>query len=345
MQRQSVPFVCNVFNDKTVAALESLKIVLDINDGTIIFVRLITDWFKIMNVKDRYLGRNLRDNYRSPWTLNCDSFLRLEEICNVISSCAWEGGKGRKLKLTKQTAEAFTESTMANVAAAKYLLTQKKFDYVLPAIFADEALEKFFGQARQRSGGNFYIDVIDIVGASKITNLKSLLKHGIKPDKELSNSCKCVPLSVEKKLEVLDELSLSDTKEFLKSNDPLKHKLIYISGHLVHKYGNNTYMEVEEDDLETVSSEFLDNLNRGGLSIPTLSTVFFVHTAYHIYENLQLHCSKHFAELLSSMNVPIAGSDGACSTLANIIMKAFVLNSSDKEKALGCLRRQEKLSN
>lgn len=81
------------------------------------------------------------------------------------------GGSGRKLKLTKQTAEAFIVSTHNNVAAAKLLLAEKDFDYVLPTIFTDEALETFFGQARQRSGGNFFIDVVDIMAAAKVTNL------------------------------------------------------------------------------------------------------------------------------------------------------------------------------
>ena len=34
-----------------------------------------------------------------------------------------------------------------------------------------------------------------------------------------------------------------------------------------------------------------------------------------------------------------------CIALANILLKAFVINNSDKEKALGCLRHKEKLSN
>ena len=41
----------------------------------------------------------------------------------------------------------------------------------------------------------------------------------------------------------------------------------------------------------------------------------------------------------------MAGNMSACISLANILLKAFVINNSDKEKALGCLRRKEKLSN
>ncbi|CAK8688313.1 unnamed protein product [Clavelina lepadiformis] len=39
-----------------------------------------------------------------------------------------------------------------NIEAAELLLTRHNFIYVLPGVFVDEALEKFFGQARQRSG-------------------------------------------------------------------------------------------------------------------------------------------------------------------------------------------------
>ena len=56
-------------------------------------------------------------------------------------------------------------------------------------------------------------------------------------------------------------------------------------------------------------------------------------------------CRFHFAELLSFVDAPLAGSKAACTTLANILLKAHVLNVSDKEKSLGCLRRQDKLSN
>ena len=48
-------------------------------------------------------------------------------------------------ELTKQTAEAFVVSIRANIQAAQLLLTEHNFNYVLPGVFADEALEKFFG--------------------------------------------------------------------------------------------------------------------------------------------------------------------------------------------------------
>ena len=103
LQRQSVPLVCQVFNDKTVSALETLKSNLSINEGTIVFIKLVTDWFKIMNVKDRYSAIAARDELRSPWIEDSRSFDRLYEVCNVISTCMWQGGRGRVEKLIKQT--------------------------------------------------------------------------------------------------------------------------------------------------------------------------------------------------------------------------------------------------
>ena len=92
LQRLSVPLVCQVLNDKTVAALKTFKDKLGINDGTTIFVQLVTDWFDMLNVKNRFSGFHLRDDCRSPWTLACQSFTRLNATCKVISSCSWDGG-------------------------------------------------------------------------------------------------------------------------------------------------------------------------------------------------------------------------------------------------------------
>ena len=39
----------------------------------------------------------------------------------------------------------------------------------------------FFGQTRQRGGGNFYIDTVDIMAAAKVVNLHTLLKYDILP--------------------------------------------------------------------------------------------------------------------------------------------------------------------
>ena len=61
LQRQSVPLVCQVFNDKTFAALKMFKDSLGISEGTLILTQTMSEWFKMMNVKDRFSAIHLRD--------------------------------------------------------------------------------------------------------------------------------------------------------------------------------------------------------------------------------------------------------------------------------------------
>ena len=77
LQRQSVPLVSKVFNDKTVAAFKSLKgnKSFAFSEGTHLFVSLITNWFKMMNVKDTISHVKVRDAARSPWTPGCETLI------------------------------------------------------------------------------------------------------------------------------------------------------------------------------------------------------------------------------------------------------------------------------
>ena len=339
-----------VFNEKTVAALKSLQEKLDVSEGTVVFVKVLSSWFTIMNVKDKFRCVTKRDPDRQPWTRDCSSFAKLEDACDLVSACTWEGTGKRASKLTKQTSEAFIVSTKACVEAANVLLIEKGFSYVLPGIFSDDGLEKFFGQARQRSGGNFYIDVCDIMSAAKVKNLSTLIKSELVPERDsrvqiCDNDCTIFdnPKDVE---ELLHEVSIEDTELLLRSNDPLRHKVVFVAGHLVYKHGkaveiNDDIIEEEQDKPET--SEFLAELNRGGLTVPRLSTVHFVHAGHVLYEKTQLRCRRHLANLLFFINSPIACSEDACRTLANILLKAYVLSVSDKKRVIGCLRRKEKL--
>ena len=83
----------------------------------------------------------------------------------------------------------------------------------------------------------------------------------------------------------------------------------------------------------------------GRLTVPLISTVHFVHSAYKLFVNCNLHCCRvHLSQALSRIDSPVAIIQRACVTLSNILLKSFVPDNSDKERQLGCLRRKEKLS-
>ena len=151
-------------------------------EGTVLFVDVVNKWFKMMNVKSKYAAIKHRDDSRSHWTLDCATFHDLHAACDVIASCRWNGTGNRQQKLTKFTADAFLTTTKFNIAAASMLLTDYHFQYILPAAFSQNPLEKLFEQARQRYGGNFYIDIADVVAAAKVQKLHQLLKLDILPE-------------------------------------------------------------------------------------------------------------------------------------------------------------------
>ena len=117
LQRQNIDLVCNIFNDKTCAALTALNVKLKVSQGTVVFVKLIHDWYKMMSIKSKYAGTRFND-LRKPWSRYCDTYQKLLSTCIVIATCKWEAHRGRQKKLTKFTADTFINTTKANIVVA-----------------------------------------------------------------------------------------------------------------------------------------------------------------------------------------------------------------------------------
>ena len=77
-------------------------------------------------------------------------------------------------------------TTETNILATQHLLTKHSIDYVSPAVNLIDPDELFFGQATQRSGRSFNIDIVDVVTAAKMQVLHQFLKLDIIPDKVFS---------------------------------------------------------------------------------------------------------------------------------------------------------------
>ena len=188
-----------------------------------------------------------------------------------------------------------------------------------------------------------------MLAAAKVQRLHQLLKRDIVPKDDAQRACSmCTATPDEPALEILHDITIEDTEILIDSDDSLKHKVIFVAGFLTRKYGKEQISD--DDDCEAqdsqVLSEFTQQLDRGGLSMPKLSTVFFVHSAINITKQLSpptSGCRQYLAKLLSYVDAPISNNMKACRTLANVLLKAHVLNNSDREQQLGCLRRREKL--
>ena len=119
-------------------------------------------------------------------------------------------------------------------------------------------------------------------------------------------------------------ITILETEDLVQSYDAIKHKVIFIAGYLEHKF--RTYIckaEAGNDNDNLTVSEFITNLNRRGLTVTVISTVHFVHSAYKLFVNFNLHCCRaHLSQNLSRIDSPMAISQGVCVTLSNILLKS-----------------------
>ena len=174
----------------------------------------------MMNVKDTLSAIKLKDETRKPWTLGCMSFSKLEQVCNVVSSCKWTGGRGRLQKLTVNTADAFVTTTRTVVEATNHLLTNHHFKYVLPGrIWSDDNLEKFFGKTRQRTNGNFYIDILDVEASAKVQRAHQLMKLDLMPIGEHVTSCTACTMPLDEiDIDIVNETAITCTQDLMSSD-------------------------------------------------------------------------------------------------------------------------------
>ena len=122
------------------------------------------------------------------------------------------------------------------------------------------------------------------------------------------------------------DITIADTEDLVQSNNSIKHKIIFLAGYLEHKFRGKS-VETEDIDGHHINSNFVTNLNRGGLTVPLLSTVHFVHSAYKLFDKCNLHCCRaHLSQALYCFDSPVVAIQGACLTLSNIFLKAFVLD-------------------
>ena len=128
------------------------------------------------------------------------------------------------------------------ISAANYLLHNSDFQYVLP----QNPLEKFFGQARQRIGGNFYIDINDVISEAKAQRLHQFIKNDIVPvGGEVKNNCTyCDFVVPDDDLNLVAEFNIDCTQALLDSTDIPKHKVICLAGFVTRKHGQ--HIETEE---------------------------------------------------------------------------------------------------
>ena len=128
------------------------------------FDEYISNFWKIVNVKNPRVGIHKRDIYREPIrSKNCPQLEYLREFYSFLEE--WASNKSYK-GISSQTFNAAKHTTQALIGVAEYCMEHLRFEYVLLGKLQSDPIERRFGQYRQMSGGNFLISVRQLKGNS-----------------------------------------------------------------------------------------------------------------------------------------------------------------------------------
>ena len=157
LERQNVKLVLQLFSDyvsQSLLLLGNKFNILHYHD-TGVFVKVITTWWEIVNVKTPRKGRRLNNKYQQPLVSeDTDPKLFLKYFSDWLSR--WESIKSIKSshgKLTSETFYALQHTTNALLEVTEYCLSELGAQYVLLGKFQTDCLEARFGQYRQLAEG------------------------------------------------------------------------------------------------------------------------------------------------------------------------------------------------
>ena len=282
--KQSVPLALNVF-DRTTAI--GIKEYFPDSDDASEFIKLINIWWTISNSKQQF-NTNYRLGNAAVSGDNKPKFLR--EFADWIEK--WqqiESKKSNPFSLTPQTSHALVTTLRCTASLIEDLL-REGYSYVLTARFQSDPLERRFSRYRQMSGGRFLIGLRELESSERILSISSLIKEGVdfwKEDVRPSNDQTEAISWLNSKLdEVADEIDTC-----MLNPDAVEVSAV-IAGYAARKVvvdrskcAKCKEMALASSEIEKMENEnnYLQNLSRGGLLIPTT--------------DLRHHIAKSFAIL------------------------------------------------
>lgn len=351
IERQKVSTCLKVFSEKTYQALlnyPELKEFEGVED-TAIFINKVLTWWKILNVKSRYMDIRQNDNLQAAISDPCDERLgTVLAFGDMALQMAGKQGKRQK-QLTRDTAQAIFHTCNGLVSLCRHLLTTSH-QYVLVGQFSSDPLEKEFSKLRQGSGGTYFINVQQIVEKTNINKAKLLLT--LKTDSinnedagHACSDCKFTLESDEKACETVDNLEVLENSV----SSETKSVLVYIAGYVTRK-------DPELDELSLLGEttfyyakfgQYASALDRGGLKIPSdraCQWTIFGFIVFNIVEDSV--CRNSFTKILVTISdmFNFEMKERHARSLTNIFLKNHCYAAtprSSKEPALKKLKLSE----
>ena len=140
IERQKVVHCAKIFSESVIAALKSSNKMGEL-DGTIGFLELVMNFWKVVNVKGLTADIRFNDPLRSPIrSLDSSNLEFLVHFASVVDGMKPLSGVRMK-QLTKDTANALSHTCRALVDLSRHMLSTTH-DYVLLGIYTTDYLEK-----------------------------------------------------------------------------------------------------------------------------------------------------------------------------------------------------------
>ena len=176
IERQSAMLTTAIFHESTINALKfySQQGRPDFME-TAEFLTIVLNWWKMVNVKSKFLAKQKRDEFREVVSkenlVNKTSFLR--SFVDWLEQ--WEfNGQDNFFKPSKDSFQCLKQTTEGLASLCEYLILDKKVQYVLLGKIQSDRFEGRFGKLRQMSGGNIFASVKQFLESECSLKLKNL---------------------------------------------------------------------------------------------------------------------------------------------------------------------------
>ena len=270
-KKQSVPLALAIFEETTACAF---RLYLPEDNTTPNFLDLIHTWWLVVNSKEPY-HPDIRGN--ALIFGDCKP-----EFLRAMNSWLTKWETSTKFGLSRQTFSALRLTNNAIADLSSDLLSEG-YKFVLTGRMQTDCLERRFSHYRQMSGGRFLVSLSEVISSESIIKMKSLLQH------KLEISALTIESNQEYDENLLEEQVLKlrcINYEDLVLSEKSHQVVAYISGYISHSLVKDaSCLEcinlLQQDPILT---QYLKDLDRGGLTLPSSSLSYYVESAFCVLE-------------------------------------------------------------
>ena len=303
IEKTSVTLATSVFAEST---RDALRYYAEHDDrhaewrGTADFISLVLKLWNVMNVKSSCKGKHKRDYTMDPVRSSQDwKLCFLREFAEFLQRWEAVGKDG----FTRETFLALRHTCLALADCAAYLLDRLGFNFVLLGQLQSDALESRFGWLRQLSGANYYISMRQVLESDRKIRALSLLKFSKVSLSDIEDAAHANSAAVTSASDadntadvIADSLKLD-----AEPSESDENIIFYVSGAIARSTvactkcdhckealvcSNQLPVITVEEELDHRAAEFLDCINRGGLTRPSDFTYKLVRHCWRVFEEL-----------------------------------------------------------